>query len=320
MHLSIYPPLRSATAQSAQPSLSTVGAEDPREELARVHRALQADKYAIIPAAAMARLLGEWGAADVETTRCFWSECVAQRDENGTAVYPNKTSLCSFYSAGGPRVSGPQFSIEYIDPTTVHEVSNFRVHGAWPAVADEDPTLRALRAIVFHILGGVLAGPAVASRGNRSEQLRAAPPAPPAPATATSLVAEYEAMQTAYRVVNSATADGDPGPEGVHQDSSDLTVVVLLGRDNVRGGLNRVWTLDQPCGKPSAADLARRGDRLLAEVTLTQPLDALVMLDRLVKHEATSIAPVDPTRPAVRDVLTFEVRGRRKGGHRLRPP
>jgi hypothetical protein len=118
----------------------------------------------------------------------------------------------------------------------------------------------------------------------------------------------YEAMQTAFRVVFDAQNDqyGDPGPEGVHQDSADVTAILLVGRDNVLGGVNRVWALEQPSGKSCAEDL--KSDRLLLETTLLHPMDTLILCDRKVRHEVTSVVPRDATRRALRDVLTYELR------------
>ena len=90
----------------------------------------------------------------------------------------------------------------------------------------------------------------------------------------------------------------------------------------------------QACGKPTADDLASH--RLLTSLTLLEPMDTLLVLDRWseascdihihtcicicidillthrrVKHEACPIAPAeDAMGVAVRDVLTFEVRPR----------
>lgn len=220
--------------------------------------------------------------ADATSFRHFWDECRPQRDESGNSVYPHKKSLCSYYDVHSQRRSGLLSSIEHIDPTTAHEVSNFRVHRGWPVSADDHQTLVNLRQAVFSLL--------------QSPALGCADPE------------AYDAMQTAYRVTKSANADGDPGPEGIHQDSAELTVVVLVGRENVSSdsGCNRVWSLEQPCGKPSQSDLS--SERLLFQTVLTDPLDTLLVLDRQVKHEASAIAPANVVLPAVRDVLTFEVR------------
>ena len=123
----------------------------------------------------------------------------------------------------------------------------------------------------------------------------------------------FRAMMRAFRVRNTRSEarfrDGEPGPEGVHQDAAHLTAVVLMARENVAAGTggNRVWALEQPAGKPRDADLAN-ASRLLASTVLTERFDTLLVMDRLVKHEACPIAPADGTRAAVRDVWTFEVR------------
>lgn len=209
----------------------------------------------------------------------YWDETIAQTDPHGRAVYPHKRSLVSYYNHSGARTSGVETSVETIDPTTVGDSSYQRIHKAWPLSADENPLLLGLRRLIFEVLEGAGGDP------GRST-----------------------AMQTAYRVSYSeiGAEDGDPGPEGVHQDIAELTAVVLIGRDNVCGGVNRVWSLEQPCGKPSAADLL--SDRLLTEVTMETPLDCLLVLDRKVKHEVSSIGAIDPNMQATRDVLTFEVR------------
>ena len=104
--------------------------------------------------------------------------------------------------------------------------------------------------------------------------------------------------------------DGDPSPEGVHQDSAVLTAIVLMRRSNVQSdsGGNRVWSLSQPSGKPEPGDAERPG-RLLANVLLEQPLDTLIVLDRKVKHEGLPIQVANASAgDAIRDVLTFEIR------------
>ena len=80
-----------------------------------------------------------------------------------------------------------------------------------------------------------------------------------------------------------------------------------------RSGASGVRALDQPCGKPTADE-----DRLLARRTLRRRLDAIFLLDRKVKHEACPIAQHSAQAdadagPALRDVLTIEVR-RPRGG------
>ena len=89
---------------------------------------------------------------------------------------------------------------------------------------------------------------------------------------------------------------GRPTPEGAHRDGVDLVVVVLVARQNVKGGETRVFDADGPNGQ---------------RFTLVQPWSALLLDDARVIHESTPIQPVDGTVPAHRDtlVLTF-----RRGG------
>ena len=100
-------------------------------------------------------------------------------------------------------------------------------------------------------------------------------------------------------------------------------MIILMRRHNVEetSGGNRVWKLEQHCGKPMASDL--KSKRLLRSHTLRKTFDALVVLDREVKHEACPVVARDASAPAFRDVLTVEVRrprmAPRGGGSRGRP-
>lgn len=189
---------------------------------------------------------------------------------------------------------GPCPVVELIDPTTAHQpgVSYYRVHKAWPEATDRNRAVRGLQRLFFEIL----------ARPSAIEW-RAAPGTDEASRF-------YDAMMSGFRVAHSPATGfpGEPGPEGVHQDSAELTAVVMVHRRNVAAGSagNRVWSLEQPAGKPRPGDAS--GRTLLGALTLADRFDTLLVLDREVKHEALPIAPADPTAPAVRDVLTFEVR------------
>ena len=93
----------------------------------------------------------------------------------------------------------------------------------------------------------------------------------------------------------------------MHQDSASLTAIVLLRRHNVHAnsGANRVWSLEQPSGKPSARDETVPG-RLLLERTLLDRWEALFVRDRLVKHEVLPLLQAEPETggAAERDVVT----------------
>ena len=309
---------------------------EPTVTVASLQAQLARDYYAVVPASDMLQLLAV-DAADAQRLWRLWDEAVPQRDEHGREVYPFKGTLVTYYDldasaafdqarrAPGHGYVAPESdsgltgrAIEHIDPTTEHNASFYRreprtsrlsaaltrrahddrlrgrvaVHKQWPMEADASPVVRAMQRVISEIL--------------RS-------PSPLDQHLSEHITASFEAMMTAFRVARESRPGrfqlGEPGPEGIHQDSADLTVVMMMGRRNVAGGsgVNRVWALEQPAGKPTEQDLG--SDRLLASTTLVEQLDTLFVLDRKVKHEACPIAPEqEAAGAAVRDVLTFEIR------------
>jgi hypothetical protein len=91
-----------------------------------------------------------------------------------------------------------------------------------------------------------------------------------------------------FRIEAKAGAPGRPTPEGVHRDGVDCVLVLLVRRENVSSGTTTVHDLS------GAA---------LGSFTLSEPLDAAVVDDARVAHGVTAVAPLDPSRPAYRDVL-----------------
>jgi hypothetical protein len=96
--------------------------------------------------------------------------------------------------------------------------------------------------------------------------------------------------------IDTAGGIGRPTPEGAHRDGVDLVAVVMVGRQNVKGGETRVFDAHGPQG---------------VRFTLAEPFSALLLDDERVIHETTPIQPQDVAAPAWRDtlVLTF-----RRGG------
>jgi hypothetical protein len=86
---------------------------------------------------------------------------------------------------------------------------------------------------------------------------------------------------------------GRPTPEGMHRDGVDWVLVLMVRRENVEAG------------ETSICDLAKQP---LGSFTLTQPLDAALVDDSRVYHGVTPVEPVDPARPAYRDVLVVTFR------------
>ncbi len=97
--------------------------------------------------------------------------------------------------------------------------------------------------------------------------------------------------------IDTAGGVGRPTPEGAHRDGVDFVVVMLVGRQGVKGGETRVFDAHGP-----------HGVRFLMQ----QPLTALLLDDARVIHETTPILPADPLHQnGFRDtlVLTYRAAG-----------
>ena len=92
---------------------------------------------------------------------------------------------------------------------------------------------------------------------------------------------------------------GQPTPEGLHRDGVDYVLVLLVGRHNIASGTTTIHDLEK---------------RELGSFTLTHPFDAALVDDARVYHGVTPVVPLDPQRPAHRDVLVVTFRSARKGG------
>ncbi len=96
-----------------------------------------------------------------------------------------------------------------------------------------------------------------------------------------------------FRIETTAGIEGKPTPEGMHRDGVDWVLVLLVARENVASGETTI-----------AAD-----DRSpLGSFTLARALDSAFVDDSRVFHGVTGIVPVDPSRPAWRDVLVVTFR------------
>ena len=69
---------------------------------------------------------------------------------------------------------------------------------------------------------------------------------------------------------------GRPTPEGAHRDGVDFVAVILVARDQIKGGETRVFEADGPNGK---------------RFTMTEPWTVLLLDDARVIHESTPIQP-----------------------------
>lgn len=96
-----------------------------------------------------------------------------------------------------------------------------------------------------------------------------------------------------FRIEARADEAGEPTPEGVHRDGVDYVLVLLVDRSNIESGTTTIHAAD---------------GRLLGSFTLTRPFDAALVDDARVFHGVTAVTPVDPARPAHRDVLVVTYR------------
>ncbi len=94
--------------------------------------------------------------------------------------------------------------------------------------------------------------------------------------------------------IDTTNGIGRPTPEGAHRDGVDFVAVILVGRQNVRGGETHVFDASGPSG---------------VRFTMQEPWSMLLMDDARVIHETTPIQP-DPDHGA-RDtlVLTYRANG-----------
>jgi hypothetical protein len=97
-----------------------------------------------------------------------------------------------------------------------------------------------------------------------------------------------------FRIEARHGEQGRPTPEGLHRDGVDYVLVLLVDRVNIASGVTTIHALD--------------GTRL-GSFTLTTPLDAALVDDTRVAHGVTPVAPIDPHRPAHRDVLVVTFAG-----------
>jgi hypothetical protein len=94
--------------------------------------------------------------------------------------------------------------------------------------------------------------------------------------------------------IDTADGIGRPTPEGAHRDGVDFVVVVLVGRQGIKGGETRVFEAAGPHG---------------IRFTLTEPWSALLLDDERVIHESTPIQPLDAHGHRDTLVLTFRAHG-----------
>jgi hypothetical protein len=101
-------------------------------------------------------------------------------------------------------------------------------------------------------------------------------------------VREWHVEIHQFRIEARLAEAGRPTPEGLHRDGVDYVLVLLINRENIASGVTTIHAA---------------GGEMLGQFTLTAPFDAAFVDDRRVAHGVTPVEPIDPARPAHRDVL-----------------
>ena len=96
-----------------------------------------------------------------------------------------------------------------------------------------------------------------------------------------------------FRIEARPGEPGLPTPEGMHRDGVDHVLVLLVRRSNVREGTTLIGRAD---------------GTLAGSFTQAEPLDAALVEDRRMHHGVTAVEPVDPGKPAWRDVLVVTLK------------
>jgi hypothetical protein len=96
-----------------------------------------------------------------------------------------------------------------------------------------------------------------------------------------------------FRIEARVGEEGQPTPEGLHRDGVDWVLVMLVARENIAEGVTSIH------------DTTRA---LVGRFTLIEPLDSAFVDDSRVFHGVTPVVPLDPARPAYRDVLVVTFR------------
>lgn len=96
-----------------------------------------------------------------------------------------------------------------------------------------------------------------------------------------------------FRIEASPDSAGRPTPEGLHRDGVDWVCVMMVRRENIARGETTIHDLNR---------------QTVGSFTLTDPMDTALVNDSRVYHGVTPVQPVDPGRPAYRDVLVVTLR------------
>jgi hypothetical protein len=96
-----------------------------------------------------------------------------------------------------------------------------------------------------------------------------------------------------FRIVARQGKSGQPTPEGVHRDGVDYVMIVLMGRNNIVGGVSSIYS-------PSKEKVF--------ESSMMKPFEIIYLDDKKVMHGVSAISQGEADAPGIRDtlVITFK--------------
>lgn len=106
-------------------------------------------------------------------------------------------------------------------------------------------------------------------------------------------MADWHVEAHQFRIEAGLGSAGLPTPEGLHRDGVDWVLVMLVRRENVVEGVTKIHGLDR---------------QEIGSFCLGEPFDTALVDDHRVYHAVTPVVPLDPARPAYRDVLVLTFR------------
>ena len=93
-----------------------------------------------------------------------------------------------------------------------------------------------------------------------------------------------------FRIQANNKEAGKPTPEGIHRDGADFILIMLLERNNIKGGVSLIYDEDK---------------KLQFGAVLEALGDSVILDDRKVWHGVSEIYALDDTKPGYRDVLVL---------------
>ncbi len=93
-----------------------------------------------------------------------------------------------------------------------------------------------------------------------------------------------------FRIVANSKEAGNPTPEGIHRDGADFILIMVLKRQNIKGGVNHIYDNNK---------------RMVFGAILADAGDAILLDDSKVWHGVSEVYPIDSSKEAYRDVLVL---------------